>query len=84
MPVVRSDRSIDLLVAAPLFGFILWLVARLAQRAFRNFPPGPKGLPIVGDILHIADNDWLASPRRKDEYGEYFTHPMVPTETPLM
>ena len=69
MPVVRSDPTIDLFVAAPLVGFILWLVARLAQRAFRNFPPGPRGLPIVGDFLHIADHDWLASPRRKDEYG---------------
>jgi hypothetical protein len=67
--MARSDRSIDLLVLAPLVGFILWLVARLSRRAFRNLPPGPKGLPIVGDVLHITDHDWLASPRRKDEYG---------------
>ncbi|KAI9445682.1 cytochrome P450 [Lactarius psammicola] len=58
------------LVAAPLVGFILWLTARLARRAFRNLPPGPKGLPIVGDVLHIADQDWLASSQRRDEYGE--------------
>ena len=66
---VRSDRLATLLVATPLLGFSLWLIARLFQRAFRNFPPGPKGLPIVGDVLHIADQDWLASPNRKDEYG---------------
>ena len=77
MPVVRSDRSIDLLVAALLVGFVIWLIARLAQRAFRNFPPGPKGFPIVGDILHIADHDWLASPRRKDEYG-VISHVYIP------
>ncbi|KAN0137781.1 cytochrome P450 [Lactarius tabidus] len=67
---VRSDRSTTLLVVAPLLSFVLWLIARLAKRAFRNLPPGPKGLPIIGDVLHIADQDWLASPKRKDEYGE--------------
>lgn len=66
----RSDRSATLLVAAPLLGFSLWLIARLVQRAFRNLPPGPKGFPIVGDVLHIADQNWLASPDRKDEYGD--------------
>jgi hypothetical protein len=73
MPGVRNDHSIELLqaVVAPLAGgFVLWLIARLAQRTFRNLPPGPKGLPIVGDVFHIADQDWLASPKRKDEYGQ--------------
>ncbi|KAI9443640.1 cytochrome P450, partial [Lactarius indigo] len=58
------------LAVATLLGFILWLIARRAQRAFRNLPPGPKGLPIVGDILHIGDRDWLMSSQRRDEYGE--------------
>ncbi len=70
LPRVHSDRTTYLFVATPLVGFIFWLIARLAQRAFRNLPPGPKGLPIVGDVFHIADQDWLASPQRKDEYGD--------------
>ncbi|KAH9022270.1 cytochrome P450 [Lactarius pseudohatsudake] len=59
-----------LLIATPLVGLVLWLISRLAQRAFRNLPPGPKGLPFIGDVLHAADNNWLASPQRKDDYGE--------------
>jgi hypothetical protein len=62
----------SLLVLASLVVFVFWLVARLARRASRNrnLPPGPKGLPIVGDVFHIADHAWLASPQRKDEYGD--------------
>ena len=74
------------LATAPLVGFVLWLIVRLIQRAFRNLPPGPKGLPIIGDVFHIADQDWLASPQRKDEYGDIphsqnfpkLPHPHVP------
>ena len=72
-PWIRSDRTTHLLVAAPLIGFIIWLITRLAQRAFRNLPPGPRGLPILGDVLHIGDQDWLASPQHRDEYGD-ITH----------
>jgi hypothetical protein len=65
LPVDHSTA----LVATPLFGFILLLITRLAQRTSRNLPPGPKGLPIVGDVRRIVDKDWLASPERRDEYG---------------
>ena len=77
---VCGDRTVDLLVAAPIVGFVLWLVIRLAhwQRALSKLPPGPHGLPILGDVLHIADQDWLASPQRRDEYGNIstFSHRM--------
>ncbi|KAH9022271.1 cytochrome P450 [Lactarius pseudohatsudake] len=58
------------LFATPLVGLVLWLIVRLAQRTFRNLPPGPKGLPFIGDVQHAADHGWLASPQRRDDYGE--------------
>ena len=58
------------IVAITFVGFILWFIVRLAQRAFRNLPPGPKGLPLIGDIPHAADQAWMSSPQRKDDYGD--------------
>ncbi|KAH8977903.1 hypothetical protein EDB86DRAFT_3054429 [Lactarius hatsudake] len=69
MPASIGDYTTHLAVA-PFAGFILWLIARRAQRTFRTLPPGPKGLPIFGDVFRIADLDWLMSSQRKDEYGE--------------
>jgi cytochrome P450 len=65
-----SDQTTYLLAVTALAGFVLWLITRLVQRAFRSLPPGPKGLPLIGDVVHIQDPDWLTSPQRVAEYGE--------------
>ena len=71
IPWGHSDLMTEFRLAAiPFVGFVFWLIARLAQKSFRTLPPGPKGLPLVGDVLHITDHDWLASPQRKEEYGD--------------
>ncbi|KAI9438803.1 cytochrome P450 [Lactarius indigo] len=66
----ESSGRMSLLVATLLVGLVLWLTVRLVQRAFRNLPPGPKGLPFIGDVQHASDHGWLASPQRRDDYGE--------------
>jgi hypothetical protein len=76
--LVNGDYMTHPLVATPLVGFVLWLIARLAQRAFRSLPPGPKGLPLIGDVPHAADHGWLASPQRKDDYGDTLDPRCIP------
>ncbi|KAI9450879.1 cytochrome P450 [Lactarius psammicola] len=70
IPGVSSDHRDHILAVTPLAGLILWLMTRIARFTFRNLPPGPKGLPLIGDAQHALDHDWLASPQRKHEYGE--------------
>jgi hypothetical protein len=67
---ILGDSTTHLLAAVLFIASTLWLIARLAQSTIRNLPPGPRGLPLIGDVLHIADNEWLASPQRMDDYGE--------------
>ena len=65
-----NDPTAHLLTTFLIVAGTLWLIARLARTSPHRLPPGPRGLPLIGDVLHIADQEWLASPQRKDEYGD--------------
>ena len=65
-----KDSTTHLLAIFLLVVGTLWLIARLAQSSSRSLPPGPRGLPLIGDVLHIADQEWLASPQRREDYGD--------------
>jgi hypothetical protein len=65
-----SDPTTHFLAGFLLVVGTLWLIARLTQSSIRNLPPGPRGLPLIGDVLHVADHEWLGSPQRRDDYGD--------------
>ena len=80
-------HPVRLAAAITLVGLLLWLLSRFTKnlKASRKLPPGPKGLPMIGDIRHAADHIWLSSPERKNEYGKldrgFFFKPKRETDT---
>jgi hypothetical protein len=67
---VDADRGLLCLSLAalsqllePPFGFILCLVvilvAQYVTSPWRKVPPGPKGLPILGNALQLKDKQWM-------------------------
>lgn len=66
----RYGHPIPLAAATILVGLLFWLLTRLTKKASRKLPPGPKGIPLIGDVRHATDHIWLSSPDRENEYGE--------------
>lgn len=55
---------------------ILWLAYMLWTRdpRMKHLPPGPKGLPVIGNMLEMADTDKMMTLSKQwaDEYGDVF------------
>jgi len=56
-------------------GIVLSLIVLYAARYFtspyRTLPPGPRGYPIIGNLLDLRSGQWLKFAEWQKEYGKF-------------
>ncbi|KAH8901213.1 cytochrome P450 [Thozetella sp. PMI_491] len=64
------DRLVSYTGAAVLASLIFWIYARVSNKG--SLPPGPKGLPLIGNIRDLPPKglpEWQHWIKHKDKYG---------------
>ncbi|KAI0055995.1 cytochrome P450 [Artomyces pyxidatus] len=61
-------------------GILTVFVVRYLKSPWRKVPPGPRGLPLLGNVREFADTRWLTSSAVKNMYGDIM-HLRVPGQS---
>ena len=54
-----------------ILGLIVLYAARYLASPFRKVPPGPRGYPIIGNLLEMTAGQWLKFSEWQKTYGQF-------------
>jgi hypothetical protein len=69
-PTTEMTRDLRTFTVGTVLALVTIFAVRYIRSPWRKMPPGPRGLPILGNALQLMDKKWLFSRDCKERFGE--------------
>jgi hypothetical protein len=66
-----------------ILGLVVLYTARYLASPYRKLPPGPRGYPIIGNLLEMRGGQWLKFSKWQKKYGQLIIHRLLPISDPV-
>jgi len=60
-----------------VLGLLMICAALYFSSPYRRLPPGPRGYPIIGNLLELRSEQWLKFAQWRKQYGRFSLHPFI-------
>jgi hypothetical protein len=68
--IIKAVWEARAFTAGAFLGLVAIFVVYYSRSPWRKLPPGPRGLPIIGNALQVMDMTWLISKVCKERFGK--------------